>query len=149
MAWSIISNIGAKQTYDDAGSTTALGTTATTITGLSLALTPGTWELNAQVPIVNVGAPTNTDIRAVAATGLVTTTSNYTVSRYTATALSVVALTTLNASSGAAQASNILTTIAGLFVVTVAGTLTFTGTRTGGTSQTVQSTAYAKAIRLA
>lgn len=149
MAWSVISTIGARQTYQAAGTTTALGTTATTITGLSLPLTVGTWEVSIQIPIVNVGAPTNTDIRAVAAAGLTTTASNYTVSRYTAAALSVVALTTLNQSSGAAQAGTILATLAGLLVVTVAGSLTFTGTRTAGTSQTVQATAYGKAIRLA
>lgn len=149
MVWAKISTIGPTRVYASAGSTTALATTATTITGLTLPLTVGTWDIRAWIPIVNVGAPTNTDIRVLASGALVTSASNYTVVRCTASAAATMAAVALNVSTGGAQISTILAVIEGMLVVTTAGSLIFNGTRTGGTSQTVQTYAYAESYRLA
>lgn len=129
-----------------AGSTTALGTSTTAITGLSLALPVGQWEFKAIIPIVNVGAPTDTQFTLSPSGGPTTSHLFYTITRYSASAGVSTVHTALNTASTGAVASCIICVISGYITSTGTGTLTVNGTRTGGTSQTVQANAYITAI---
>lgn len=133
-----------------AGSTTALGTTTTAVTGLTLALpAAGTYEFKMWVPLVNVLAPTDTQCTVSPSGGPTATMLFYTISRYSATAGTATVHTAFNTATTGAVASCIMILVSGVITLSGAGSITLNATRTGGTSQTVQATAYVSALRVA
>lgn len=116
----------------------ALGTTITDIYG-TVALPVGNYWVHAMGSVVNVGAPTQTTVTP-AFTGTATPIC-YSCIRYTASTIVASTHQAFAIATGTA-ASCIMFEIRGLFTVTVAGNFTVGGTRTGGTSQTVQPGAF-------
>lgn len=119
-----------------ATATTAIGTGAGNITGLSASVGVGTYKFKAWIPLVNVGAPTNVNFGV---TGPTTSAAYYTVKRSLATGTTSV--DPYSSLTDAAAGTAIVATLAeieGSFVSTAAGTLQVRGIRAGGTSATVQ-----------
>lgn len=134
--------------YADA--TTPIGTTITAIAGLTFNLAVGMWIFEARIPIVNVGAPTQTTFTVSPAAGPVCSALAYEIRR---NAVNAAPLTSghsaLNTASVGTVASAIACVIEGMAVVTTAGTLSISATRTGGTSSTSQVGAYLRAHKVA
>lgn len=131
---------------------TTLAIVSATDLGLSINVpTAGVWNISGYLPIVNVGSPTNTSVNiagpAVAADWVVAITKynaaipTATYYRTTAAALSIAGTTT--------QATCNLITVSGALRFTSTGTISITGTRNGGTSQTLQIGAYLSITRVA
>lgn len=116
---------------DVATATIALGTTITNI--FTQALNPGTYKFEAEVWLVNVGAPTG--LTVTPAFSGTAPTVGYRVIRDTGAATAVEVKSAFAASASSVWVAAYLR---GLFVVTAAGTFTIGATRTGGTSATVQ-----------
>lgn len=116
----------------------ALSTSNTDIYG-TIALPVGNYWIHAMGSIVNVGAPTQTVVTP-AFSGTATPIC-YSCIRYTAATIVASTHQAFQVASGTA-ASCIMYEVRGLFTVTVAGNLTIGGTRTGGTSSTVQPGAF-------
>lgn len=130
-----------------ATSTTAIGTAATSVAGLSASVSAGTYKFRAWVPLVNVGGPTNINFGV---TGPTTSAVYYTVKRSLATGTTSVDPYT--ALTDAAAGTAIVATLAeveGTFVATAAGTVQVRGIRVAGTSSTVQVGAYLNIEKIA
>jgi hypothetical protein len=147
MPWTKISTFDLAPSVGTATATTALGTSLTAISGLSLAVPVGTYDVEAVIFTVIVLAPTNTTFSLVSAGGLAASWVTGILYR-NGSAVTLTPLTALNTSLGAAQASVIAARLEATIRITTAGTLSISGTRTGGTSQTVQLGSYLKLTKI-
>lgn len=117
----------------------ALGTSTTPITGLSFDIsTAGTWAFEGSVYLVNSGSPTQTTFTFSPSSGPALVETTYLVARYSATAWSNTIMTGFNTATSATLAGCIGAILRGVFIASGPGTISLSGTRTGGTSQTVR-----------
>ena len=129
-----------------ATSTTAIGTTATAVTGLARdVISGGVYHVKAWVPLVNVGSPTNVDFSL---TGPATSACQFTVKRYTAIAPAVAIKTAFAAATAGTAVVTILVEIEGTFVASANGTVAVSGIRVAGTSSTTQIGAFMECERI-
>lgn len=126
----------------------ALGTSAGTVTGLTVAVASGgKYKFRAWLPVVLVGGPTNVDFGL---TGPSASAVYYTVSRGLATG--VTRIDPYASLTDAATGTSIVATLAvveGTFTASAAGNLVVRGIRVAGTSATVQVGAFLKVERVA
>ncbi len=139
-----------------ATATTAIGTSITAVTGLSIANIPaGTWKIRAYIPAVTVLSPTAFTITVSPSSGP-TVTSGRLVSQCFRSGTSPSSAQSTGASVfntamalGALTAVDTVFTVEGSFLSTNTGTVSISMTRTGGTSVTTQIGAYLQVQRQA
>jgi parallel beta-helix repeat protein len=130
-----------------ATSTTAVGTSITAVTGLSIPVAAGHWRFRAWIPGVN-NAATGITLTVSPSGGPTTSALYYTLTRTLTTSFSIEHKTGFNSASGGTSPVATLFEVEGTMVATAAGTLSISMTRTGGTSWTSQIGAYIEAERL-
>lgn len=149
MAWAQTLRLNVTQ-IAQRGTTLAIGTGATDC-GLTLAVTAGVYNISVYLPLINVGAPTNTRIDvsgpAVDADWVVAFTryaAAVPTALYTRTTAAALAATT----GATALASVNLLTVSGAVRFNTSGNFAVSLTRVAGTSQTLRIGAYAQLTRI-
>lgn len=134
-----------------AGATTAIGTSITAATGLSMTLPVGMWRIRAWVNVVLAGSPTGLTL-TVSPSGAPTTATggvSYEIKRWLGgSAQGLDIKTSFNSASAGTTPIADHFLVDGIVDVTVAGTYSISLTRTGGTSATVQADSFIEAERI-
>lgn len=123
----------------------AVGTSLTAVSGMSISVPAGTWFIDCEVYLVNSGTTPSCTLTLVSSGGLVASPISYDIMRATATANAGENKTAFNSASQSLSAG-IFWRVVGRIVVTTPGILSVSMTRTGGTSTTVVPGSFISAV---